>query len=378
MLAAKLQEAQRVLAGQWLNQLNEILPVDKLEVFPGDQMLDHIPDLIEQIAGYLRAPEHEAIAANTAVMAKAAELGQLRYEQQASVHQLLREYNLLGTLLEQFITSEVAKMGTETQVVGALQALGRVSQAVRVLQQQTIDTFVGKYAETIERQTAQLRGFSRLITHEIRQPLNVLQLVTRMLPAGVPPNQAVVEMLARNVRQVSEIAGKLERFTLASDDEDSPAEQEVDLSALCADVERQLQDMAAARGVKIIVDADLPRFVTDSGRAELAIVNLIANAIKYSDPDKAERFVRIRCVPGPAPAIVVEDNGIGIPQNKLTAIFRQFIRAHADRDDELGAQGLGLGLAIVRECMDAMEGTVTVESKEREGAAFTLTWPARD
>ena len=76
-----------------------------------------------------------------------------------------------------------------------------------------------------------------------------------------------------------------------------------------------------------------------------------------------------------APTVVVCDNGIGIPRDRLDAIFRQFVRAHAERDLELGAHGLGLGLAIVRECMDACRGTVSVESVEGVGTTFTLTWP---
>ena len=60
---------------------------------------------------------------------------------------------------------------------------------------------------------------------------------------------------------------------------------------------------------------------------------------------------------------MIEDNGIGIAPGKLAAIFEQFVRAHTDRDEELGAQGLGLGLAIVQESMEAMGGTVTVSSK---------------
>ena len=112
------------------------------------------------------------------------------------------------------------------------------------------------------------------------------------------------------------------------------------------------------------------------GRAELVMINLLANAIKYCDPDKADRYVRVRQTPKSGLSIVIEDNGIGISQTKAAAIFEQFVRAHADRDEELGAQGLGLGLAIVRECMEAMKGTVTVTSEEGKGAAFTLTWPS--
>lgn len=376
-LAARLDAAQRDLAARWLDELTQILPVDRRDVFPTSQLLDHIPELIAQIAHYLRAPAEEAIAANTAVMMKAAELGSLRYEQRASVHQLLREYHIFGTILEQFITREVEAMGEQVNAVAALEALSRVSQAVRVLQQQTVDTFVGKYSETIERQTSQLRSFSRLISHEIRQPLGVLQVLSRIIPAVDPAGQQLVATLERNVVRLSDVAGKLERLArlTRATDKDSPIEQEVELSALAADVAKQLLDMATARNVVVSVADDLPRIVLDSGRAELALVNLVANAIKYSDPDKPERYVRVHHAPGPAPSIVVEDNGIGIPERKLVMIFEQFVRAHADRDEELGAQGLGLGLAIVRECMEAMKGTVTVTSQEGVGAAFSLTWP---
>lgn len=376
-IAARLHASQRILASRWLEELTKILPVEKREVFPTAQLLDHIPELIAEIAQFLRAPRDEAIAANTAVMSKAAELGELRYEQRSSVHQLLREYHMLGTILEEFITSEVGAMGAEANAVEALEALSCVSHAVRVLQQQTVDTFVGKYSETIERQTNQLRGFTRLISHEIRQPLGVLQVLSRMIPAADAQGQQLVSTLERNVVRLGEVAGKLERLarlTRASDD-NLPTEQQVDLSVVAADVAEQLEDMATTRGVAVKIAGDLPILVTDSGRVELALVNLIANAIKYSDPEKPERYVRVRHAPGTSASIVIEDNGIGIPEPKVFMIFEQFVRAHADRDEELGAQGLGLGLAIVRECMEAMKGSVTVTSEEGVGTAFTLTWP---
>jgi signal transduction histidine kinase len=375
-LASKLRAAQTELARRWLEQLNTILPVARYDVFPGEQLLDHIPQLIGEIAVYLRTPEDQAIEANTAVMAKAAELGLLRYEQRASVHQLMREYHLLGTVLEQFIANEVSAMGPGADPLGALQAMVRVSQSVRVLQQQTVDTFVGKYAETIERQTSQLRGFTRLISHEIRQPLGVLQVLARVMPADDPSTAPLVQTLERNVVRLGDVAAKLERLARVArvSDPDTPTEQEIDLTAVASDVERQLQDMAMTRGVRVIVDQGLPRIFADAGRVELVLINLIANAIKYCDPHKAERYVRVRQTPKSGRSIVIEDNGIGIAPAKVAAIFEQFVRAHADRDEELGAQGLGLGLAIVRECMEAMNGTVTVSSQDGQGAAFTLTW----
>jgi signal transduction histidine kinase len=72
---------------------------------------------------------------------------------------------------------------------------------------------------------------------------------------------------------------------------------------------------------------------------------------------------------------VVRDNGLGLPESKLRVIFDQFVRVHAQLDEELGVRGMGLGLSIVREAMEAMRGTITVESVEGAGTTFTLEWP---
>jgi signal transduction histidine kinase len=134
--------------------------------------------------------------------------------------------------------------------------------------------------------------------------------------------------------------------------------------------------MAAARDVHVEVEAGLPSLTLDAGRVELVLMNLVANAIKYADPSKPSRLVRLCARPSsPGVALQVSDNGIGIPRERLDAIFGEFVRVHTHLDSELGAQGLGLGLSIVRECMDAMDGTVTVESIEGQGTTFTVEWP---
>jgi signal transduction histidine kinase len=107
-------------------------------------------------------------------------------------------------------------------------------------------------------------------------------------------------------------------------------------------------------------------------------MNLVSNAIKYSDPAKSIRSVAIECHQPSEPAFVaiaVRDNGIGIPQESLAGVFSRFVRAHSDRDGELGVSGSGLGLAIVGECVEAIGGRIGIDSREGEGTTVVVTVP---
>ena len=145
-----MRAEHRALATRWLARLNELLPVGTNEVFPSDSLLDHIPALISEIASYLGESEADEFAANTFVMDKARELGELRYEQRASVHQLLREYRVLGSILVVFVEQETRLFGLVSPGE-VISVLSRVSQAVSVLQQTTVETFIAKYTARIRR-----------------------------------------------------------------------------------------------------------------------------------------------------------------------------------------------------------------------------------
>src|SRR5882672_5173777 len=104
-IAARIDAERFALSARWLDRLTTSLPVPPNDVFASDALLDHIPKLIEEIAKFISAPERE-IADNTFVVGKARELGELRHGQHASVHQLLREYELLRGILESFVGEE--------------------------------------------------------------------------------------------------------------------------------------------------------------------------------------------------------------------------------------------------------------------------------
>jgi signal transduction histidine kinase len=386
VMAERVASECQAIATRWLVRLKEVLSVSSNEVFPSEELLDHIPLLVCQIAAYLGVPTENEIAANAAVMEKARELGLLRHEQHASVHQLLHEYEILSEILEGFLLHETTRLDLHPSVPECFQVQHRLMRAVRVLMRTTVDTFISEYTATIQDQTERIQAYNRAASHELRSPIGTLLFAAALLERDdVRADPARFAKVVATVRSSAErmtwLVENLQRIARMGDTIDVPSQQRVDLGALAGEVARQLAEMAAARGVSIHVGPDLPTIVADSARIELVLLNLASNAIKYADTSKSDPIVEIAPYEGLAAAdentctICVRDNGIGIAENDLPAIFDRFFRAHAHRDAELGVTGLGLGLAIVGDCVEALGGTIRCESVSGKGTIFYITLP---
>jgi len=112
----------------------------------------------------------------------------------------------------------------------------------------------------------------------------------------------------------------------------------------------------------------------DRRRIEQVIVNLLNNAIKFSDPQKDSRYVRVSVSDeGEKIRISVEDNGIGIPGDKIDKIFDKFYRV--DNELTYAIPGTGLGLAIVKEVVEMHGGEIQVKSEVGQGSIFEVILP---
>ena len=383
IIAGRIKEHHRDLATRWFDRLLQLLPVGARDVFPSDTLLDHIPSLIVEISQCVHQPEENAISANTAILDKARELGSLRHGQRASLHQVLREYHILGAVLTTFVIEEIERLAL-TPLPGESAALIlRLQQAVNVLSQATVETFVDLYTDTITEQSRRLEEFTRLAAHEWRQPLSTLQFgIVLLRHPDLDCERATRTWAAvdRNLAHLVDLTRKLESVARLHAQGDTPMVQVIGVSVVAREAARQLREMAEARNVQIIVQEDMPELTVDVGRLELTFINLLSNAIKYSDPDKDERVVEVTASSDQRAGwwrVSVRDNGIGIPPQALDTVFRRFTRAHADREDLARVAGIGLGLAIVDDCVRAMGGDLAVESAEGQGTTFTFTLPAR-
>jgi signal transduction histidine kinase len=163
--------------------------------------------------------------------------------------------------------------------------------------------------------------------------------------------------------------------------EDARQSRHVELPQAATEVARQLREAARARGVEIRMAPDLPAVDVSAAAFELCLSNLIANAIKYSDPAKDKRWVEIRArvtSPGegvdPQTVVEVRDNGLGVPEEKRSRLFERFYRAHEDTRGDI--DGTGLGLSIVRETAASMGGKAWAEFLD-DGTVFSFSIPTR-
>jgi signal transduction histidine kinase len=383
IIGDRIAAAHELLAARWLEQLQQLVPVAASDIFPGEQLLGHAPTLIRELAAFLQAPATEAITANAVVTARARELGRLRHEQRASVHQVLREYRVLRRVIADFINEQVSSLQLQPKASELIDLMNALEAAVDVLLQTTIETFVAEYSEAITQHTSRLEGFNRMVTHELRQPLGTLQFAVKLLGTediwrDTPKRERILSTAERNVTQMQQTLGKLVALAQSGSGADSALVQRVSLEALARGVADQLGEMAVARGVEIRIVPPLPELTIDVARLELILVNLVSNAIKYSNPDKPRRLVEITSLEEYRPdvcTLVVRDNGIGVAEQELRSIFGRFYRGHTERDRELGATGLGLGLSIVSECVSALRADIRVESALGEGTSFFLELP---
>jgi len=385
IVSHRVEAERHVLAASWLGRLNELLTVDANDVFPSEQLLDHIPTLIREIALYLRAPADEEIAANTIVIEKARELGRLRHDQRASVHQLLREYEILADILEAFVVEETRRLGLQPSSEECFELLRRLTRSSRTLMRTTVDTFVSEYMAAIEDRNERIKAFNQMASHELRSPIGTLLFAAAALErddirADPARSEKITTTIKTNAQRLSWLVQNLQRVTRLSSPLDVPNEQNVEIATIANEVARQLQEMASSRHVRIVVGSGLPEVCADPARLELALMNLVSNGLKYSDPSKADSFVEITSgqnAPEDSCVLCVRDNGLGIPETDRAAIFERFFRAHAHLDAELGVTGSGLGLAITADCIQAMGGTIECESAVGVGSRFVITLPLR-
>jgi signal transduction histidine kinase len=215
------------------------------------------------------------------------------------------------------------------------------------------------------------------VSHELRTPLALIRLYAETLELGRVKGQAKIEEYYRIIRKESErltaLINNILDFSRIEAGRKEYEFRQTDIGELVSNTLDSYRDQIDEHGFTFEqrIDSDIPPVSVDREAIARSLVNLVNNALKYSDREKflgvklyrADRVLKLE----------VADRGIGIPRTEQSKIFEKFYRA----GDPLvhNTKGSGLGLSLVRHIAHAHGGEVAVESTPGKGSTFTLTLP---
>ena len=251
-----------------------------------------------------------------------------------------------------------------------------IAAAVRDVSDWHVLTEQLREASEIAKAAAQTKSrFLATASHDLRQPLQALQLLNASLTAALERKLSKADLLVITERQQHAIEtmtellnalldiSKLESGTVQVKVED------VQIDQLLDELREQLESVANAKQLELRIEAAEIAVHTDRVLLRQLIQNIAANAIKYTDTGHIS--IRVGCDTNGA-IIEIVDTGVGIPRDQVAKIFDAYYQPPSTRPDR---PGVGLGLAIVKQIAELLGYAIAVESQPGRGTTFRISIP---
>ncbi|MEJ2231051.1 MAG: ATP-binding protein [Nitrospirales bacterium] len=288
------------------------------------------------------------------------------------------EQNLLSTVAHQMAIAldtalaydeiEALNIGLETKVQERTAELQQANQDLESANDRLKELdrmksqFLSHCSHELRTPLTSIKGFTENLLHGMVGPLGERQhlYLTRI--------SANANRLTRMIADLLDLS-RIEAGTIRL------AHQSVSLPELLEEVTQELLPLTQTKAQHLTVEVTGESLTVwgDPDRLHQILTNLVHNAHKFTPEDGR---IRVEACPAPPSHILlsISDTGPGIPREAQANLFQPFYQAH--RIPEIGTQGLGLGLSIVKQLVELHGGTISVESQVGEGAAFRLRLPA--
>lgn len=221
--------------------------------------------------------------------------------------------------------------------------------------------------------------FLTMMSHELRTPMNAIlgfsQLLMRNRDSLSTRQSEMVERIFNNGKHLLSLINDVLDLSRIEAGRLQLQCKPLNLNELVCVTADELRSLAEQKNLKLLVNTDLsnPLATNDRTRLRQIVVNLIANAIKFTESGSIQ--IELNELPPDRLILVVSDTGIGIDERDLASIFEEFHQLN--RTDKAVQQGTGMGLAITKSLVAIMGGSISVQSSPGQGSVFRIELPRR-
>jgi two-component system phosphate regulon sensor histidine kinase PhoR len=216
------------------------------------------------------------------------------------------------------------------------------------------------------------------VTHELKTPLTSIRGFVETLKSGALNEDVGIKFLDIIDIEAERLELLINDILILSEIESLMGDQNqgnYDLIALSTEVVELLKPKAEKKGLKIMTDyqEQLPLFECNPHRIKQLLINLMDNAVKYTEEGSVTIRLRIEYM---GYIIEIEDTGIGVEKAHIPRLFERFYRVDGGRSRKMG--GTGLGLSIVKHIVELYNGSIRVTSEINKGTKITIRLPIKD
>ncbi|ACB08436.1 histidine kinase [Thermotoga petrophila RKU-10] len=259
-------------------------------------------------------------------------------------------------------------------------ALGSEIQALTIVENVT----ESKELERLKRIDRMKTEFIANISHELRTPLTAIKAYAETVynsleELDLSTLKEFLEVIIDQSNHLENLLNELLDFSRLERKSLQINREKVDLCDLVESAVNAIKEFASSHNVNVLFESNVPCPVEayiDPTRIRQVLLNLLDNGVKYSKKDAPDKYVKVILDEKDGGVlIIVEDNGIGIPDHAKDRIFEQFYRVDSSLTYEV--PGTGLGLAITKEIVELHGGRIWVESEVGKGSRF-FVWIPKD
>ncbi|MEO8205662.1 MAG: sensor histidine kinase [Chthoniobacterales bacterium] len=388
-LADFLNERRMDITAEWLDRVRKDRKIPSADEMPQAELLDHLPELLEDLIKKL----HEARLEAPVALDKGKVHGEVRWRQGYRLDELLREICVLRKVLMEYLAEfyRQQKMEQTLQTLSGKivhEGLDDIVSKSTVAFVQHQEKEIQKANNSLQELNAQIKSFNDLlvlrdekrlrtlhtITHEIANHLNVIGLISSVLKKNTD-GEAIhghLDSLSQNVSAMTGLMKHLLEFAALAADGEPAHLAELEPKSLFEELTAYAQKLTESKGLTLTshFDSGLKSVISDQDKLYRICLNLITNAVKYTD--KGEIHVSFHSQDEKSWKIEVRDTGVGIAQEEQKKIFEEFYRSASHRTSH---PGVGLGLAITEHLTELLGGKIELKSKVGEGSTFCVILP---